>query len=90
MFLVDDILLSPVTSVLWVFREIHAAATQEVASQPEQIAHELTELYMMLETKRISEQEFDACEKVLLERLEKMQDPASPEGNDGNTGEEKA
>ena len=33
MFLLDDLLLSPVKGVLWVFREIHDAAQQELAGE---------------------------------------------------------
>ena len=37
MFLIDDILLSPAKGVLWVFREIHDAAQQELAGESEAI-----------------------------------------------------
>ena len=73
MFLVDDILLSPVKGVLWVFREIHDAAQQELAGESEAITAALSELYMRLETEQITEAEFDAQEKVLLDRLDRLQ-----------------
>jgi hypothetical protein len=73
MFLVDDILLSPVKGVLWVFREIHDAAQQELAAESETITAALSELYMRLETGQITEAEFDAQEKVLLDRLDRLQ-----------------
>jgi hypothetical protein len=73
MFLVDDILLSPVKGVLWVFREIHDAAQQELAGESETITAALSELYMRLETEQITEAEFDAQEKVLLDRLDRLQ-----------------
>ena len=73
MFLVDDILLSPVKGVLWVFREIHDAAQQELAGEGEAITAALSELYMRLETEQITEAEFDAQEKVLLDRLDRLQ-----------------
>ena len=73
MFFVDDILLSPVKGVLWVFREIHDAAQQELAGESEAITVALSELYMRLETRQITEAEFDAQEKVLLDRLDRWQ-----------------
>jgi hypothetical protein len=73
MFLVDDILLSPVKGVLWVFREIHDAAQQELAGESEAITAALSELYMRLETGQITEEEFDAREKALLDRLDRLQ-----------------
>jgi len=73
MFLVDDILLSPAKGLLWVFREIHDAAQQELAGESEAITAALSELYMRLETGQITEQEFDAQEKALLDRLDHLQ-----------------
>jgi Gas vesicle protein G len=73
MFLVDDILLSPVKGVLWVFREVHDAAQQELAGESEAITAALSELYMRLETGQITEEEFDAREKGLLDRLDRLQ-----------------
>jgi len=63
MLILDDILLFPIKSILWMFREIHNAAQQELATEAETITTELSELYMMLETGRITEDEFDAREK---------------------------
>lgn len=73
MFLVDDILLFPAKSLIWIFREIHNAALQEAAQESDAITSQLSELYMMLETGKITEAEFDAQEKVLLDRLDEIQ-----------------
>ena len=73
MFLIDDILLAPAKGVLWVFQEIHDAAQQELAGESEAITASLSELYMRLETGQITEAEFDAQEKVLLDRLDRLQ-----------------
>jgi hypothetical protein len=73
MFLIDDILLSPAKGLLWVFQEIHDAAQQELAGESEAITATLSELYMRLETEQITEAEFDAQEKVLLDRLDRLQ-----------------
>ena len=74
MLIVDDILLFPARSILWIFREVYNAAQQEVASEAELIKTELRELYMMLETGRISEEEFDTREKALLDRLDQLEE----------------
>lgn len=82
MFLVDDLLMSPVKGILWVFQEIHDAAQQEMAGESEAITATLSELYMKLETGQITETEFDAQEAVLLDRLDRLQaDEAAPEPN---------
>jgi hypothetical protein len=73
MLLVDDVLCFPVRSILWIFREIHDAAQKEMASEEESITEQLRLLYMHLETDRISEPEFDAEEKLLLDRLEAIE-----------------
>ena len=74
MFIIDDILLFPMRSILWIFRELHNCAQQEIENEAESITAELSDLYMMLETERITEDEFDAREKQLLDRLEMVQD----------------
>jgi hypothetical protein len=73
MFLIDDILMSPAKGLLWVFREIHDAAQQELAGESENITAALSELYMRLETAQITEAEFDAQETTLLDRLDRLQ-----------------
>ena len=70
MLLVDDILLLPFRSLMWIFKEIDNAVEKDLAAEPEAITARLGELYMMLETGQISETEFDAAEKVLLDRLD--------------------
>jgi hypothetical protein len=82
MLLVDDILCAPFTSLLWVFREIDKLAREELAGESQSIAEQLRLLYMQLETGRITEQEFDAEEKILLDRLDaidsRMEDEEEP------------
>jgi hypothetical protein len=70
MLLVDDILFFPVSSILWVFREISKIAQEDLAGEAQSITEQLRLLYMQLETGRINEQQFDAEEKLLLDRLD--------------------
>jgi len=88
MLIIDDILLSPIHGILWVFRELYNSAQQEMENEAESITSELSELYMMLETGRITEAEFDAREKVFLDRLEKIQEHRT-HIEDEDTGEGK-
>lgn len=74
MVLVDDLLTFPIRSLFWIFREIHNAAQEELANENESITAELSNLYMRLETGKISEEEFAGEEKTLLERLDRMQE----------------
>jgi len=83
MFLVDDLLLAPVHGIFWIFREIRNAAQQECDGESESITAELTALYMMLETGKITEGEFDACERVLLDRLDAIEGSAAAAGVNG-------
>lgn len=74
MFLIDDILLAPFTSIFWIFRELNGAVRQELASEENQLISELTSLYMMLETGKITEAEFEEEERLLLDRLDHIQE----------------
>ncbi|MBI2565816.1 MAG: gas vesicle protein GvpG [Candidatus Schekmanbacteria bacterium] len=71
MLLVDDLLTFPVRGLLFVFREIHQAVRAE-ADDADSLVEQLQELYMQLETGRISESEFDALEADLLDRLDRV------------------
>lgn len=73
MLLIDDILLSPLRGIFWIVREVHDAAQQELAHEADSIKAELSDLYMMLETGRTSEQEFEKQEAQLLDRLDELE-----------------
>jgi hypothetical protein len=77
MLLLDKLLFSPLSLTLWAARQVHNAIQQEQAAEPERITADLSELYMMLETGRIAEAEFDAREKELLDRLDRIQERES-------------
>lgn len=73
MFLIDNILLAPASGLLMIFRELHEAAQQEYANEAENIRTQLSELYQLLETSQLSEQEFDERETTLLDRLDVLE-----------------
>ena len=87
MFLVDDILMAPARGLFWIFRKIQHAVAEEQANEAEAITTRLSELYMMLETGQMTEAEFDAAEKALLDRLDAIKERAGG-GQDKEDDEE--
>lgn len=77
MLLVDDLLLAPIRGLVWVIHKIHDAAEEEIAGEADAITAELRDLYMMLETGRITEVEFSDREGTLLDRLDAIQERGS-------------
>ena len=72
MFIIDKILLSPIYGTIWIAKQVDNAVRQEMEGEQERITAQLRELYMMLETGRITEEEFDKREKPLLDRLDEL------------------
>ena len=79
MFLIDDLLLAPARGVLWIFEEIHKAAEEELVDESESITAQLRNLYLQLETDAITEKEFDTGEKILLDRLDAIEERRKPQ-----------
>jgi hypothetical protein len=73
--IVDDIVFFPFKGLFWIFKEIYNATNQEIINEADSITQKLSELYMMLDTGKITEVEFDEQEKVLLDRLDEIQGP---------------
>ena len=71
-FLLDDILLAPLNGVIFIAKQIHAQAMEELLDEAG-VRQELRELYMLLETGKIAEAEFEAREAALVERLEEIE-----------------
>lgn len=88
MFLVDDILFAPARGLLWIFKEIRNAVEEEQANEAETITTKLSEIYMMLETGQMTEAEFDAAEKVLLDRLDVIRERTAGGSEEADDDEE--
>jgi hypothetical protein len=71
-FLVDDVLLSPVTGILFVLNELAKRAREELLDD-EAVRQDLRETYMLLEVGSIGEQEFERREQKLIRRLEAIE-----------------
>ncbi|MEQ8548945.1 MAG: gas vesicle protein GvpG [Cyclobacteriaceae bacterium] len=68
MFLIDDILLSPIKGLYSIFKIIHDQAEEELYD-PVKLKEDLMHLQLQFEMDQISEEEYDAMEADILERL---------------------
>jgi hypothetical protein len=85
MLVIDDILLSPFHGLGFIVRQIQHAAEQERVGESDNLRAELSELYMMLETRQITEDEFTAREAVLLDRLTRLEEEDANADDDPQT-----
>jgi hypothetical protein len=79
MLLIDDILLAPLHGLLWVARKVDDALGQEQEKEKEELETRLRELYLRLESGQLGEQEFEAQEAELLDRLDAILAPDEEE-----------
>lgn len=70
-FLVDDILLSPITLVKWIGEKVSEAATREVTDESK-VQEELLELQLLYEIGEITAEEYEQRETELMQRFEAM------------------
>jgi uncharacterized membrane protein len=87
MLVLDDILLSPVYGFGFIAKHIHEAVRQEIAGEGDRLRDQLREAYQMLEAGQISEEEFAARERPLLDRLDAIQAAENPEVDESETPE---
>jgi hypothetical protein len=85
MLLIDDILLFPAHGVGWLVDKVRQAAQQELENESDHLRAELGELYMMLETHQITEEEFTAREATLLDRLTRLEEEDTDADDDPQT-----
>ena len=89
MFLIDDILLAPGSFLIWVMRKVHEAAQEELENDTARITTELSELHRKLETRAITEAQFEAREKELLDRPDRIHEQTEGlESTEGNHDDE--
>jgi len=80
MFLLDDLVLAPGKFVLWIVRQVHEAAKEEMSGEKQRLTAELSRLHGMLESGRLSEEEFDLREGELLDRLDALEEQLADRG----------
>jgi uncharacterized membrane protein len=71
MFLIDDILLAPLKSVIWLGKKINEVVEREVSDEG-RIKERLMELQLRFELDEITEDEYNKQEKELLARLDEI------------------
>lgn len=69
MFLIDDIVLSPLKGLIWLSERINDVAQNEMSDEG-RIKERLMELQLRFELDGIDEETYTRQEKELLERLE--------------------
>ena len=69
MFLLDDLLLAPLKSVIWLGKKINEIVEKELFDE-ERIKEKLMELQLKFELEQMSEEDYKTKEKELLERLD--------------------
>ena len=72
MFILDDILLSPMKGLAAVCRKVEEAARQELENREKGTMSALGELHRRLEMGQIDEKDFDLEEARLLEQIEEL------------------
>ena len=72
MLLLGTILKSPFNGLIRIFEEVQKAAREEQKREKGDITENLGILYQKLSREEITEDEFDAQEKILLDRLEQL------------------
>ena len=77
MFIIDDILLSPIKGLSWLGKKIQEMAKTEVSDEGK-IKEELMALQLRFELDEISEPEYMEEEKKLLDRLEAVKELNNP------------
>ena len=69
MFLLDDILLSPINGLIWIGKKVNELAEQEISNEG-RIKEKLMELQLRFELDEISEEEYEQKEEKLLMQLD--------------------
>lgn len=72
MFLLDDLLLSPLKGMKWIGEKLRDLADKELFD-PDKIREELASLQAKLDMGDVGEAEYQQREKDLLERLNEIQ-----------------
>jgi len=85
MLVVDNILMAPASGLMFILKQILHAAEQDQANEADNLRAELGELYMMLETHQITEEEFTAREATLLDRLTRLEEENTDADDDPQT-----
>ncbi len=73
MIVVDSVLLFPMKGLLWLAGKINESVAQDTKDQITEVKNRLSEIYLLVETGQMSEEEFDKQESQLLEKLDELE-----------------
>jgi hypothetical protein len=73
MFLIDDLMLTPAKGLLAICRRVQQTAREQFEKQQQTIVADLSELHRLADSEQIAQDQFNARESDLLDRLEKIQ-----------------
>jgi len=73
MFVLDSIVMAPVGGIFTIARRIQEAVEGEAAGEANAIRTQLRDMYMQLDSGRMSAEEFEPREKALLDRLDALE-----------------
>ena len=82
MFLIDDILLSPLKGIIWLAKKIDDIVEKEFSDEG-LIKEKLMEAQMKFEMDKISEKEYNKQEAELLARLDAIRKAKEEEAQNG-------
>ena len=82
MFLIDDILLSPLKGIIWLAKKIDDIVEKEFSDEG-LIKEKLMEVQMKFEMDKISEKEYNKQEAELLARLDTIRKAKEEEAQNG-------
>lgn len=72
-FIIDDILLSPITFLKWLGENIYKFVEEELTDES-RVQEELLELQMRFEMDEITEEEYEKREAKLIQKLESIRE----------------
>ncbi len=70
--ILDNILLAPIKGICMIGNKVREMAIDEILDE-DSVRERLKELYMLLETGKISEEEFESREEELVTQLEEIE-----------------
>jgi hypothetical protein len=82
-FIIDDILLSPIKGLTWIAEQINEAAQQELSDE-DNLMDKLMELQMRFELGEMDEKEYNKLETELLERIDSLRKEAEENVENAN------
>lgn len=72
MFILDDILMSPIKGIVWLGEKVNEIAQNELVDDETKIKQELQEAQMLFEMDEIIEEEYMKREQAILKRLDAL------------------